>query len=131
MTDKTIEEEAESYLADVARRITGAREDECLFCYVARMLEEHGCGTSLRFVRSYRDQRAPRATAVERRMGEMGGFCDCEIFLNGMTMARSLLTYDEEAEEWLQPEERPGCRGVRLGSTKSCGVWERRRGWGW
>jgi hypothetical protein len=131
VTDKTIDEEAELFLAEAARRLTGAREGECLFCYVARMLEEHGCDTSLRFVRSYRDQRAPRATAVERRMGEMGGYCDCEIFLNGMTMARSLLTYDEEADEWIPPEERPGCRGVRLGSTKSCGVWERRRRWGW
>ena len=86
MTDMTIDEEAEQFLTLTAEQLTGVREQECLFCYVARMLGEHGCDTTLRFARSYRDQRAPRATAIERRMGQLGGFCDCEIFLNGMTL---------------------------------------------
>jgi hypothetical protein len=131
MTDLTIDQEAEAYVASVADSVIGVRDAECLFCYVARMLGQHGCDTSLRFARHYRDQRAPRATAVERRMGDMGGYCDCEIFLNGMTMARSVMTYDDEAEEWSRPAQVPACRGVRRGSTKSCGNWERRRRWDW
>jgi hypothetical protein len=132
MTDMTIDEEAELYLAETAEQLTGVRDQECLFCYVARMLGEHGCDTSLRFVRRYRDARAPRASAIERRMREMGGFCDCEIFLNGMTLESSLRTYDEEAGEWLSPEfPPPSCRGVRRGSTQSCAIWARRSSWRW
>ncbi|HEY3530688.1 MAG TPA: hypothetical protein VGK78_16190 [Nocardioides sp.] len=46
-------------------------------------------------------------------------------------MARSLMTYEEEADEWVSPPELPACRGVRRGSTKSCGIWVRRPRWGW
>jgi hypothetical protein len=81
-----IDEQAELILAETARRLLPVRDGECLFCYVARMLDEHGCDSTLRFARHYRDQRVPRATAVERRMGSMGGFCDCEILLNGMML---------------------------------------------
>jgi hypothetical protein len=128
MTDLTIDEEAQLFLELTAQELTGVREDECLYCYVARMLDEHGCDCTLRWASHYRDQRAPRATALEQRLGSMGGFCDCEIFLNAMTMAESLCTYDEETHERVTPRE-PSCRGVRRGSTKSCGVWERRRRW--
>jgi hypothetical protein len=131
MDELTIDEEAELLLATAAEQLTGVRGQECLFCYVARMLDEHGCDTTLRFVSNYREQRAPRATALERRMGAMGGYCDCELFLNGMTLDHSLRTYDEESDEWLSPEVLPSCRGVRRGSTQSCGVWVRRRRWGW
>ncbi|HEX3930917.1 MAG TPA: DUF2695 domain-containing protein [Nocardioides sp.] len=127
MTDMTIDEEARLYLEITAERLTRVREGECLFCYVARMLEEHGCDTSLRFTRLYRERRAPRATSLERRLGAMGGFCDCEILLNAMSVARSEKSYDEGSEEWLLPEPRAACRGVRRGSTQSCGIWERRR----
>lgn len=127
MTDLTIDQEAQLYLELTAEALTGVHDGECLYCYVARMLAEHGCDTSLRWVRRYRDQRVPRATALEGRMESMGGFCDCEIFLNGMALARSLCRYDEQTDEWVGPQERPRCRGVRRGSAKSCGVWERQR----
>jgi hypothetical protein len=51
------------------------------------MLEEHGCNNELRWATRYRDLRAPRATALRDRLFRMGGFCDCEIFLNGMMLA--------------------------------------------
>ncbi|HEY3530687.1 MAG TPA: DUF2695 domain-containing protein [Nocardioides sp.] len=72
MTDTTIDEDAELLLAAMVVRLTGVRGRECLFCDVARMVDEHGCDTTLRFVRNYRDQRAPKPTALERRMGAMG-----------------------------------------------------------
>ncbi|MDX6357453.1 MAG: hypothetical protein QOH37_507 [Nocardioidaceae bacterium] len=46
---------------------------ECLYCYVARMLDEHGRDCTLRWAGHYRDLRAPRATTLERRLGSMGG----------------------------------------------------------
>lgn len=82
---------AESMLRDLAHGLTEPHKGECLFCFVARMVDEHGCDTTLRWATRYRDLRAPRATALERRLSQMGGFCDCEIFLNGMAPTSRLL----------------------------------------
>ena len=124
-----IDREAEGIVRSLARTLTNPREGECLFCYVARMLDEFGCDNTLRFARSYRDRRAPRATSLERRLGDMGGFCDCEIFLNGMTVAPYLLTEDADGNKVAGTV--PECLTVRRGSTQSCGHWVRvRRGVG-
>ena len=53
---------------------------ECLACYVFRMLA-HGCD-GLKWSKTYRDMRAPRATALERKLPELGGYCDCEVMAN-------------------------------------------------
>jgi hypothetical protein len=63
---------------------------ECLLCYVRRMLDGFGCNATVRWARRWRDLRAPRATALEHRLARDGGFCDCEIFLNGWVLARRL-----------------------------------------
>jgi hypothetical protein len=131
MTDPTIDQQAELILATAAGELTSVRADECLYCYVARMLDEHGCDNTLRFARFYRDQRAPAATRLEEVLEEMGGFCDCEIYANGITIARALRPRDDETGEWLEPETMPDCRGVGQGSTKSCDIWELQAGSGW
>jgi Protein of unknown function (DUF2695) len=142
MTDLTIDEQAAALLAAASRELTGVRKGECLYCYVARMLVEHGCDTSLRWAKNYRDQQAPRATALESRLGVMGGYCDCEIFLNAMTLSPAVGGPDPEEDDEedegedeedvaLLPEHRPSCRGVRAGSTTSCGIWVRQQRWGW
>ena len=107
-------------------RLTQPRTGECLVCYVARMLDDFGCDTALRFARSYRDQTAPRATGLERRLGNLGGFCYCEILLNAMRLAPHLRTYDVDGEE-VAAEWPPVCAGVRRGSTQACAHWVRRR----
>jgi hypothetical protein len=129
MTDLTIDQEAQLFLEATAQALTGVRDGECLYCYVARMLDDYGCDCTLRWAGHYRDLRAPRATALEQRLGSMGGYCDCEIFLNGMCLAQSLTRYDPETREPVEPDVLPACRGVRGGSTRSCGVWERQRRW--
>ncbi|MBD8870590.1 DUF2695 domain-containing protein [Nocardioides donggukensis] len=125
-------------IADEAERIVRVSEDvltrpadgECLACFVARMLEEFGCDTTLRFARRYRDVMVPRATALERRLGRMGGFCDCEIFLNGLVRVRP--SGDPSDLPGLDPSPvsaesgRPGCAGVRRGSARACARWARR-----
>ena len=126
MDDVAIDEQAVWLIRSMARRLTQPRAGECLVCYVARMLDEFGCDTTLRFARNYRDQMAPRATRLERRLGDMGGFCDCEIFLNGMRLAPHLRTYDANGEE-VAGEGRPACAWVRKGSTQACAHWVRRR----
>jgi hypothetical protein len=123
--------DTENDLRILSTALTDPHEGECLLCYVHRMLE-FGC-TGLRWALRYRDLRAPRATALEGRLGQQGGFCDCEIFLNGYEPAKELWTPGREQDEggrtyWIDaepPEQLPPCRGVRAGSTKGCTLWVR------
>lgn len=136
MESNPLVSDTEDELRTLSTELTRPHEGECLLCYVHRMLE-FGC-TGLRWATRYRDLRAPRATALEDRLGEKGAFCDCEMFLNG---------YELAPEHWIRPEEyvddgvtyvpdpsypdpMPSCRGVRKGSTQGCALWRRyRRDW--
>lgn len=136
MTNLTIDG-TETYLRRLAAELTEPQPGECLLCYVYRMLE-HGC-TGLRWASRYRDLRAPRATALERRLGERGGFCDCEIFLNAFDLRPEHLEPEREyidtdgvvtITDPMYPNPMPTCRGARRGSTRPCGLWAARtRGW--
>ena len=122
----------ENELRVLSSALTDPHDGECLLCYVYRMLE-HGC-TGLRWALRYRDLRAPRATALEARLGQKGGYCDCEIFMNAYEPAEELWSRGREYDEgdrtyWIDPEppeQLPPCRGVRAGSTKGCTLWVRR-----
>jgi hypothetical protein len=136
MLEPSIDTEVEAWLRGVASDLTDPRPRECLMCFVRRMLGEFGCRTTLRFALRYRDLRAPRAVGLERRLGDKGGFCDCEIFINGWSAARHLWTpevvverdgWREVLEEPEPPASMPECLGVRLGSTQPCALWEARR----
>lgn len=123
-------QEAERILADASTLLLGPYLGECLLCYVHRMLMEYGCNCRLRFAGHYRDVRAPRATALERRLGQSGGYCDCEIFLNSYNLRLEYLLSmviteredddgddDEDRPEVTVPNPLPLCREVRAGST--------------
>ena len=138
MDTESLVTDTESELRALSSALTDLHKGECLLCYVHRMLPL-GC-VGLRWATRYRNLRAPRATALEGRLGQKGGFCDCEIFLNAFEPARELLTPDHEVEsdgaihhvdaDW--PEQMPACRGVRAGSTQGCTLWVRqRRGSSW
>lgn len=100
---------------------------ECLVCYVLRMLD-FGC-KGHRWLERYRDLRAPRATALERRMHRLGGFCDCEILMNVFQLNPWLFEFDRHGDPIL--ESMPCCPGVRGGSTQPCGMWVGRRRGRW
>jgi hypothetical protein len=119
----------ERELRHLSVKITQPKTGECLHCYVYRMLE-FGC-TGLRWARRYRDLKAARATALDRRLMSKGAGCDCEIFMNGWSLRREYKVYDPEGEEYLYPEQLPGCKGVRAGSVQPCGLWivQSRRDW--
>jgi hypothetical protein len=127
----------ENELRVLSSALTDPRDGECLLCYVYRMLE-HGC-TGLRWALRYRDLRAPRATALEGRLGQKGGYCDCEIFMNAYQPVHELWTPGREYDEggmtyWVDPEppeQLPPCRGVRAGSTKGCTLWVRQYRGAW
>jgi hypothetical protein len=56
----------ERELRHLSVQITQPRAGECLHCYVYRMLE-FGC-TGPRWAKRYRDLKAPRVTALDRRL---------------------------------------------------------------
>jgi hypothetical protein len=123
--------DVEAHLLATAAELTAPARGECVFCYVDRMLNAFGCDTSLRWAQRWRDLRMPRATGLERRLGARGGFCDCEIFLNGWDLAAELQVPDEDGEP-VWPIVRPACSGGR--ATQPCVNWvpqrrPRRRGW--
>jgi hypothetical protein len=122
MSELEIDQEAEAIVRALAADATDPRPGECVACYVARMLEDFGCDCTLRFARHYRDLRAPRASGLERRLGSMGGFCDCEIVLNGLRLVDHSWEDDPSGSPALAP-----CRGVRRGSTRPCTLWAPRR----
>ncbi|WP_114559768.1 DUF2695 domain-containing protein [Desertihabitans aurantiacus] len=138
MTTNTLLEETERELRALATELTEPADGECLLCYLDRMLDQFGCTTELRWATRYRDLRAPRATALVRRLGQVGG-CDCEVFINGYQLAREHwipprryvedgITYETDPQ---RPDPMPSCRGVRRGSTRGCSLWVRGTGSSW
>lgn len=115
MTDQRIAEEAEYIVQSLAEELLEPRGGECLLCYVADQLDEFGCDGTHRFSQRYQERVAPRATALLRRLGRRGAYCDCEIFLNAFDACGG------------EPETLPPCAGVRRGSTQPCRLWWRRR----
>jgi len=119
--------EAEEFVAELAEALTAPDPGECVFCYLARMTGQFGCDTTPRWARRWRERCAPRATALLRRLAARGGFCDCEVFLNGWSYRVDLLVLDPDSGLLDWPLEDPACEGVRAGSTQGCALWVPRR----
>ena len=109
-------------LAALSAALTAPAPKECVLCYVVRMLDAFGCDTTLRWARHWRAVRLPPATGLERRLQARGGFCDCEVFLNGWTLRDELQVPDEDGRPD-RPAERPPCTGVGPRSSRPCGIW--------
>jgi hypothetical protein len=128
--------DAEQELRTLSTELTEPGPEECLLCYVYRMLE-YGC-TGLRWACHYRDWRAPGASGLEDQLAQMGGYCDCEIFCNAYALApQHVIPAQEHHEDGVTYETDPGypdplppCRGVPPGSTRGCELWLP-MGWGW
>jgi uncharacterized protein DUF2695 len=116
---------AETLVRELADELTGVHPGECLYCYVARMLDDFGCDNQLRWAMRFRDLTAPRATALESRLCDVGGYCDCEIFLNVVVWASPA----GGCAEYVRDKELTMCAGVRRGSTQGCVRWTRNSHW--
>jgi len=125
--DTSTPAELEAHLRELADALTEPAPQECVLCYVDRMLDAFGCDCTLRWARRWRDLRLPRATGLERRLEARGGFCDCEVFLNGWTSRDDRLVPDGKGDDgngdadW--PDVHPACAGVGLRSSQPCGNW--------
>jgi hypothetical protein len=127
MTSIPIIDESEGFLRLKAKELTQPRDNECLCFYVARQVDEFSCDGSLRHALHYRDVRAPRFTGLAGRLGRMGGYCDCEILMNGYELRNAV----EEGEdgEIRDVEVVPACAGARSGTVEPCENWVRIRRW--
>lgn len=100
-------------------------EHECLPCFLYRVTGMQSCDGSLKLLTHYRDQCAPRATALEKKMRMLGGYCDCEVLLNAVRPATTL------AMRLIEVGEDLVCKGVRRGTIQPCENWLMRRGVQW
>lgn len=100
-------------------------EHECLPCYLYRVSLDNSCPGQLEAVKNYRDHNAPRATALERKIMLLGGYCDCEV------LANAIRPITREASNALEDEVDLVCKGVRRGTTQPCEHWLMRRGVQW
>jgi hypothetical protein len=114
--------DAERRLVELAENLSAPAPEECVLCYVERMVDSFGCDNTLRWARHWRDLRQPRATGLERRLESRGGFCDCEIFLNGWTLDEDLAVRVDDGEPAAVQPRRP-CAGVGPRSSQPCANW--------
>ncbi|GMA19641.1 DUF2695 domain-containing protein [Arsenicicoccus piscis] len=97
--------------------------DECLACFVYRVLAVHGCDGGLRWTMRWRDARAPRATALASRLASASATCDCRVVFTAYRVVARLRELHGGS-----PATLPPCQRVRQGSAHPCSHWERTRG---
>lgn len=77
-------DEAQAVVRDHAARLVAPRDGECLYHYLLRMLDEHGCAGH-RFTARWAEGRRVRGRPVLQWAVETGGCCcDCEVLLNSL-----------------------------------------------
>ncbi len=80
-----VEVRAERVVHDHFEDVAQPRGDECLMCYLQRVVEAFGCDTTLRWsqrwIRHQRNVRR-RVGGLSRELRRRGGFCDCEVLMN-------------------------------------------------
>ncbi|HEY1623820.1 MAG TPA: DUF2695 domain-containing protein [Streptosporangiaceae bacterium] len=84
--------------------------EECLRCYLARMIRAHGCDNTMKWTLRWRDRRAPGDVQLLDNLEERGGICcDCEVVFN---------VWQGEEEDW-PPAEEQGDRSGTAGPLPS------------
>jgi len=142
--------EQEGEQAVLSELLTTPGSGECLLCYVYRVSSSSGCDGTLRWAQGWRDLRAPKAKALESQLAAAGGYCDCEIFMNGWTLSAAITGTDPETgpnaadeedeededeedvdEDVIWPDQLPSCNGVPPRSTRPCSMWSPRQRGPW
>jgi uncharacterized protein DUF2695 len=75
-------DEAERELRRLAEGLNVADPDECLYCYLVRVLEHFGCDNTLCWTERWRDQQPTPYGWLIGWVRRNGGFCDCEVLFN-------------------------------------------------
>ena len=100
---------------DLDPATTAPHEQECLPCYLNRMLATHSCDNHLRWAERWRQRH--KTPALFQWLRSNGGYCDCEVLFN---VYRNVLPDEDEPLK--------ECAGIRRpGSTQACGAYDRMR----
>lgn len=73
---------AEEHVRALSDQLTAAGADECLLCYLNRLIAKFGCDGTLRWSARWRQAQPRSMPALLRRLERQGGFCDCEVIMN-------------------------------------------------
>jgi Protein of unknown function (DUF2695) len=86
--------------------------EECLRCYLTRMVTAHDCDNTRKWTINWRDLHAPADRRLLRRIEDRGGICcDCEVLFN---------VWPEDPE----PDRPFSCSGrVDIDPLIPCGAW--------
>lgn len=74
-------EDVKKELAALGIDLTRPRPSECLFCYLWRMVEFHGCD-GLFWAKRYQELCAPKDKTLAQWLEGHGGYCDCAVTMN-------------------------------------------------
>lgn len=102
--------------------------NECLPCFLARVLARVGCAGTFEWTKEWRAVRSPRATSLEDRLSSLGAECDC-LVLAHLYQPQLMLWTRSAAGGLIEPNPMPVCAGVRPRSTKPCTHWTDRQLW--
>ncbi len=102
---------------------TSVQPGECLACFLQRMVGLAMCSGSFTWAEHYRDTRAPRAVALERRLREAGASCDCQVLGAVWQLNGALLARDPRSGRLTVPVDLPPCSVTRPRSTRPCMNW--------
>jgi len=81
--DDDDDEEFERLIRDLAAGFPATRSEECLYCYLHRMLGRFGCDGTHEWTERWRDQQAkPFEWLLDSVKGRGGCCCDCEVVYN-------------------------------------------------
>lgn len=128
---------AEQVLAEVFAEdfpvLAAPGRDECLACYVTRMIGRFGCDESWRFVDHYSSRSDPSHADASTPDWRREGQCDCDVYDLGYDLADDVEEPVEHLQagdmpvvlhhEWPWPNPHP-CRGIESGSIEPCSLWQ-------
>lgn len=106
---------------------TDPQAGECVLCFVARAVAEHGCDGTTRWCRRFVEVRVPAAVGAVARLSSDDALCDGAITTTAHELVREQLVRDLYTDELMRPDPMPPCAGVRPTSARACRHWVRVR----
>lgn len=114
--------DVENALQQLSGELTSPAVDECLYCYLRRMLKEFGCTNDHRFTERWALGRRVRGRPVLEWAQDTGGCCcDCEVLTNSFgrrsTRRQGLLCADARADLEALDRKRAGLPALVAGES--------------
>lgn len=82
MSGDVYADSAERYVRQLASEIVAPHPDECLSCYLRRMIATYGCDHTLRWVQRWQRATPSSTRRLRPQLRSRGAHCDCEAVFN-------------------------------------------------